>query len=541
MDTAHPRPTDPDTPPTRPAGFWRRCLKMPIGIQSIIAVGLGALIGTLAPSAGEQLKILGEVFLNLVQVVVLPLVFPLIVLGIARMESVKKVGRIAGKAILYFEIVTTVVLLIAVGLAKLTGIGKGAPVHGADADDLDGLSQGIDFHELVLHAVPKNIFAAFGEGNLLGAIVFALLVGVAMAAIGEKSEPFASVLESVAAVMFKVVGYVIRIAPLGVLGFISYDVAYYGFGNLRSLLGFIAVVYAGLAIVVGVLFPLIAALYRIRYAELLKSIAGLAGIAFVTRSSESVLAPLMGKLEAFGISRSTTSFVVPLGYSFNTDGSVLYQAAALVFLANAYGADTSLPALLLMVGVLVILSKGMAGVASASIVVLIAAGNSIGLPAEGIALLLGVDFIVDMARTGVNVIGNSLAAAVVDSSEKRREAKRRDRRADAAPAGSGSAAAGSGSGSAPAGSGSAVAGSGSAPAGSDAAAAGPEAPAGSGSAVAGSGSGSAPAGSESAVAGSESAAAGSGSAPAGSDAAAAGPEAPAGSESAAALRKEPAQ
>ena len=513
MDTAHPRPTDPDTPPTRPAGFWRRCLKMPIGIQSIIAVGLGALIGTLAPSAGEQLKILGEVFLNLVQVVVLPLVFPLIVLGIARMESVKKVGRIAGKAILYFEIVTTVVLLIAVGLAKLTGIGKGAPVHGADADDLDGLSQGIDFHELVLHAVPKNIFAAFGEGNLLGAIVFALLVGVAMAAIGEKSEPFASVLESVAAVMFKVVGYVIRIAPLGVLGFISYDVAYYGFGNLRSLLGFIAVVYAGLAIVVGVLFPLIAALYRIRYAELLKSIAGLAGIAFVTRSSESVLAPLMGKLEAFGISRSTTSFVVPLGYSFNTDGSVLYQAAALVFLANAYGADTSLPALLLMVGVLVILSKGMAGVASASIVVLIAAGNSIGLPAEGIALLLGVDFIVDMARTGVNVIGNSLAAAVVDSSEKRREAKRRDRRADAAPAGSGSAAAGSG----------------------------PEAPAGSGSAVAGSGSGSAPAGSESAVAGSESAAAGSGSAPAGSDAAAAGPEAPAGSESAAALRKEPAQ
>ena len=435
MDTANPRPTSANTSPTRPSGFLRRCLNMPIGIQSIIAVGLGALIGSLAPSAGEQMKILGDVFLNLVQVVVLPLVFlPLIVLGIARMESVKKVGRIAGKAILYFELVTTVILLIAVGLAKLTGIGKGAPVHGADAKDLDGLSQGIDFHELVLHAVPKNIFAAFGEGNLLGAIVFALLVGIAMAAIGEKSEPFAAVLESVAAVMFKVVGYVIHIAPLGVLGFISYDVAYYGFGNLRSLLGFIAVVYAGLAIVIGALFPLIAAIYRIRYIELLKSIAGLAGIAFVTRSSESVLAPLMGRLEAFGLSRSTTSFVVPLGYSFNTDGSVLYQAAALVFLANAYGADTSLPALLLMVGVLVILSKGMAGVASASIVVLIAAGNSIGLPAEGIALLLGVDFIVDMARTGVNVIGNSLAAAVVDSSENRRAAKRATRESTDTPA-----------------------------------------------------------------------------------------------------------
>jgi proton glutamate symport protein len=259
-------------------------------------------------------------------------------------------------------------------------------------------------------------------------------VGVATAAIGEQAAPFAALLDSVAAVMFKVVGYVIRAAPLGVLGFISYDVAHYGFGNLRSLIGFIAVVYAGLAIVLGVLFPLIAVAYRIRYPELLKSIAGPAWIAFVTRSSEAVLAPLMGRLEAFGLSRSTTSLVVPLGYSFNTDGSVLYQAAALVFLANAYGADTSLPALLLMVGVLVILSKGMAGVASASIVVLIAAGNTIGLPAEGIALLLGVDFIVDMARTGVNVIGNSLAAAVVDSSEKRREAKRGRHETPHAPA-----------------------------------------------------------------------------------------------------------
>lgn len=398
------------------AGRWRR---LPIGVQSIVAVGLGALIGTLAPAAGEQMKILGDVFLNLVQVVVLPLVFPLLVLGIARMESVKKVGRIAGKAILYFEIVTTVILLLAVGLAKLTGIGKGAPVRATDAKSLKGLAHGIDFHALILNAVPKNIFAAFSEGDLLGAIVFAVLVGVSMASIGEKAAPLASLLESIAEVMFKVIGFVIRLAPLGVLGFISYDVAHYGFGNLRSLMGFIAVVYAGLAIVIGVLFPLIAAIYRIRYVELLKSVAGLAGIAFVTRSSESVLAPLMGKLEDFGVSRSTTSFVVPLGYSFNTDGSVLYLAAALVFLANAYGADTSLPALLLMVGVLVILSKGMAGVASASIVVLIAAGNIIGLPPEGIALLLGVDFIVDMARTGVNGIGNSLAAAVVDSSEAR--------------------------------------------------------------------------------------------------------------------------
>ncbi len=412
----------------------RRWWRLPIGVQSLIAVGLGALIGTFAPAVGEQLKLLGDVFLHLVQIIVLPLVFPLIVLGIARMESVKQVGRIAVKAILYFEIVTTVILLIAVGLAKLAGIGTGASVGSADTTDLKSLDQGIDFSELVLHMFPANIFRAFADGNLLGAIVFAVFVGVAMAAIGDKAKPFVTVLDSIASVMFKVVGYVIRVAPLGVLGFISYDVAHYGFGNLGSLLGFITVVYVGLVIVVGVLFPLIALIYRIRYLALLKTIAGLAGVAFVTRSSEAVLAPLMGKLEGFGIGRSTTSFVVPLGYSFNTDGSVLYQAAALVFIANAYGADTSLPALLVMVGVLVVLSKGVAGVASGSIVVLIAAGNSIGLPAEGVALLLGVDFVVDMARTGVNVIGNSLAAAVVDRSEAKREARNASRQVATDPA-----------------------------------------------------------------------------------------------------------
>ena len=234
-----------------------------------------------------------------------------------------------------------------------------------------------------------------------------------MAALGEQAAPVRAVFESWSSVMFRLVGYVIRVAPLGVLGFIAYDVAHYGLGGLKSLAGFVAVVYLGLALVVGVLFPIIAVLFRVPYLRLLRSIGDLAGIAFVTRSSEAVLAPLLQRLEAFGVSRPVTSLVVPLGYSFNTDGSTLYQGVALVFLANAYHTGTSFPALLLMVLVLVVLSKGMAGVASASIVVLIAAGNAVGLPAQGIALLVGVDFIVDMARTAINVVGNSLAAAVV--------------------------------------------------------------------------------------------------------------------------------
>lgn len=421
-----PTPSAPPEPPQPPAGrgsvaarlhwrFWR----YPIGVQSLIAVALGAAVGWAFPVVGEGLKILGDAFLNAVQMVVVPLVFPLIVLGISRMESVKKVGRIAGKSILYFEIVTTVILLLAVGLAKAFDLGVGAPTSGGDAAAVGNLQQGVDFHELLLHAIPKNVFQAFAEGNLLGVIVFATLVGIALAALGEKARPVNDVLDSFAGAMFKVVGYVIAFAPLGVLGFIAYDVAHYGFGNLVSLLGFVGVVYLGLILVLGVVFPVIAAIYGVRYVAMLRSIGDLAGLAFVTRSSEAVLAPLLGRLEKFGVSRSTSSFVVPLGYSFNTDGSVLYQAVALVFIANAFGLDTSWGSLLLMVGVLVVLSKGMAGVASASVVVLLAASTTIGLPPEGVALLLGVDFIVDMARTGVNVVGNSLAAAVIDRSEIR--------------------------------------------------------------------------------------------------------------------------
>lgn len=420
------------------AGGGRRWWRLPLGVWSLLAVGAGALIGTVAPGVGEWMKILGDVFLNLVQMVVIPLVFPLIVLGISRMESVKRVGRIAAKAILYFEIVTTIILVMAVSLAKLTNIGAGAPVAGASTGDLQKLNQGIDFRELILHAVPKNVFAAFSEGNLLATIIFAVFVGIGMSALGSKAEPVERVLDGVSQIMFKVIGYVIRFAPVGILGFISYDVSHYGMGNLTSLLGFIAVVYAGLAIVLAVIFPLIAVVFRIRYVDLIKCIVGLVGIAFVTRSSEAVLAPLLLRLERFGLHRSTTSLVVPLGYSFNTDGSVLYQAVALVFIANAYGTHTDFLTLLLMVGVLVILSKGMAGVASASVVVLIAAGSTLGLPPQGVALLLGVDFIVDMARTAVNVVGNSLAAAVIDRSEgKAGRQVTNTRFADSAGAGAG--------------------------------------------------------------------------------------------------------
>src|SRR5438067_2999252 len=193
------------SPPADRPQARRRWWRIPMGVRALLAVVLGVTLGTFASPVGEHLKILGDIFLHLVQLVVVPLVFPLIVLGIARMESVRHVGRVAGKAILYFEIVTTLILLLAVGLGKLTGVGTGAPVDQADASSLRGMSQGIDFRKLILDAVPKNVVAAFAEGNLLAVIVFALLVGVAMAALEEKSAPVRAVLESWSSIMFRIV------------------------------------------------------------------------------------------------------------------------------------------------------------------------------------------------------------------------------------------------------------------------------------------------------------------------------------------------
>ncbi|MEV4733011.1 dicarboxylate/amino acid:cation symporter [Saccharopolyspora sp. NPDC049426] len=406
-------------------GARRRWWRLPMGVQALLAMVIGGTIGFVAPDVGEHMKILGDVFIRLVEMIVLPLVFPLIVLGITQMDSVKHLGRLAWRTILYFEVITTVILLVAIGLAKFFDIGTGMAISGGDTSKLpgDGKPAEVDFAQLLLHAVPDNVFKAFAEGNLLAVLVFAVFFGVGLAAVGQKAAPVRSVLDAVSEVMFKVVGFVIRLAPLGILGFLAYDVAHYGLAGMTGLLGFLGVVYLGLAVVLLVLFPIVAALFRVKYVPLVRAVGGLAGIAFVTRSSESVLAPLLRKLEEHGVRRSTSSFVVPLGYSFNTDGSTLYQAVALVFLANAYGMDLSAGALLTMVLVLVVLSKGMAGVASASIVVLMAAGKSLGLPVEGIALLMGVDFLADMARTAVNVFGNSLAAAVLDKTGPRDESE----------------------------------------------------------------------------------------------------------------------
>ncbi len=394
---------------------WR----IPIGVQSLFAAGIGALVGAVAPSVGVHLGWLSTLFIALLQMMVLPLVFPVVAATVARVPSIRTVGRLAAGSLTFFLLVTTAALLIAAFLAALCHVGAGAV---GNVPSVARPRLGAVLPGLGAHGLPTSVFAAFAQGNIIVVTVFALVLGAALSAIGAAAEPATAVLESFAEAMVVIVGYVIRAAPLGVFGIVGYDVAHYGFTKLSSLAGLIAVIFAGMAIVTGILFPFIAAIFGVDYCRMLRVIGGSVGLAFVTRSSQTVLGPLLTGLEQFGIGRVAASFVVPLGYSFNTVGSVVYQAVALVFLANAYGIGASVSTVLVIVGLLAVLSKGMTGVASASFVILIGAAKAIGLPPDAVAVVLGVDFIADMPSAAVNVIGNALAAAVIDASMPKRPA-----------------------------------------------------------------------------------------------------------------------
>ncbi|UOF89543.1 dicarboxylate/amino acid:cation symporter [Fodinisporobacter ferrooxydans] len=392
--------------------------KIPLGIQILIAMILGIVVGGASKTFGIHLKILGDAFIHLIQMAILPLVFPLIVLGISQMQSIRRIGRIAGKTILYFEVITTIVLFIGIFLADATQVGSGVNLAGAKGNLLHGIAKGIDFQAFVLNMIPHNLFASLTQGNLLSLVFFALFFGLGMAAVAEKAKPVEQFLESVANIMFQVLDFIIRFAPIGVFGFIAFDIANYGWASIWLLGQFVGIAYLGFLIIVFLLLPLAALVFKVSYIKLLREIWDLILLAFTSRSSEIVLAPLLERLKGYGVDESIGSFVLPVGYSFNLDGATLYESIAVLFLAHAYGIQLTFVHQLEIIGVLMVLTKGLAGVPSAAIVILLSTAKSIGIPLEGVALLLGIDFIIDMGRTAVNVVGNSLAAVIVAKSEK---------------------------------------------------------------------------------------------------------------------------
>jgi proton glutamate symport protein len=377
-----------------------------------IGMAAGIAIGIAAPGVASQLSPVSNIFLRLIRSIIAPLIFGTLVYGIAGSGDLKRMGRIGLKAIVYFEVVTTVALFL--GLAAVNLVRPGAGLKLAPTASEAAVPQAPPTVGSVLeHVFPSSIIDAMARGDVLQIVVFAFLFGAACAAIGAKAKPVVAFCESLAEVMFRYTNYVMYLAPLGVGAALAVTVASKGAGVLFGLGKLILTMYAAQIIFVVVVLGSVAMLFRIPVAAFYRAAREPFLIAFSTSSSEAALPRALENMEQFGVPKHIVAFVLPAGYSFNLDGSTLYLSLALVFVAQAAGVELTLSQQLLMMLTLMLTSKGLAGVPRSALVVLAGTLSSFHLPMEGVAVLLGIDAVLDMARTSVNVLGNCLASAVV--------------------------------------------------------------------------------------------------------------------------------
>ncbi len=380
-----------------------------------ILVGLlaGAELGHDWPSAAEKVQFLGTIFLRLIKVIIAPLLFGTLVVGIAGHADLKKVGRLGIKSLIYFEIVSVITLVIGFAAINISRAGEGVHLPpAAGGAPLNAVPH--TAAQLITDIFPENIAKSVAEGQVLQVVVFSILFAMALALVPEtKRRPMLAFAESLSETMFKFTNMVMYVAPIGVFGAIAYTVGHLGLGVLLPLLKLLATMYVALFVfILGVLLP-IALLVKTPIKEFLRAVTEPVTIAFATASSEAALPRAMEEMEAFGVRRETVAFVLPTGYSFNLGGSSLYQALALIFVAQAAGIHLTLGQQTVMMLTLLISSKGTAGVARASLVIVLAAAASFHLPTEPLFLLFGIDQLMDMGRTAVNVLGNCLACVVV--------------------------------------------------------------------------------------------------------------------------------
>ena len=401
--------------------------KISLPTQVIIALVLGVIAGLLLygqDDVANYIKPFGDVFLNLIKMIIIPIVFCSLALSISNLGDSKKVGSYGWKAILYFEIITT----IAIGLGLIIG-NLFKPGSGLDPDKLpkgditkyqssahsaeQATTYGNHLIDTLVHIVPTNLFESMAKGELLPIIFFAVFFGLGLAAIGEKAEPVKGFLNGTLEAVFWMINKILKLAPIGVFAFICTTVMTFGASALIPLFKLLVVVVFAMVFFVIVVLGIVARMVGISIFSIMKILKSELLLAFSTSSSEAVLPIKMKKMERFGSPKDVTSFVIPIGYSFNLDGSALYQSIAALFVAQMYDMHLSLTEQLVLMATLMIASKGMAGVPGVSIVVLLTTLSSMNIPAQGIALIIGVDRLLDMVRTCVNVIGNALSTVVI--------------------------------------------------------------------------------------------------------------------------------
>lgn len=383
--------------------------------QIFIGLAIGILLGWWWPSVGREIKPLADAFLKMIKMIIAPLLFSTLVVGIAGTGDMKAMGRIGLKAIIYFEVATTIALFWGLGLVNWFKPGAGVtltmPASTADLTALASRQQSA--WDIFLHLFPTSVIDAMAKNDILQLVVFATFFGIAVASIGERGRPVIDLLESVAQAMFRFTGYVMKFAPVGVMAAIAYTVGDKGFGILYTLGKLVLLMYGGLIVFVIVVLGGVSMLVRVPFLRFVSAVREPFLIAFTTASSEAALPKALDVMERFGVPKNIVGFVLPTGYSFNLDGSTLYLSLASVFVAQLAGVPLTFGQQLFMMLTLMLTSKGVAGVPRASLVVLTATLTHFGLPLEGAAILLGIDQILDMGRTAVNVMGNCISTVVV--------------------------------------------------------------------------------------------------------------------------------
>lgn len=412
--------------------------KISLAWQIFIGLALGIIVGAVFygnPHVAGYLQPIGDIFIRLIKMIVVPIVISSLIVGVAGVGDMKSLGKLGGKTLLYFEIITTIAIIVGLLAANVFQPGAGIDQSKLTKTDINSYvdtAEQTESHSMMdtfVNIVPTNIIQSLADGDMLAIIFFSVMFGLGVAAIGEKGLPILNFFRGTADAMFFVTNQIMKLAPLGVFALIGVTVSKFGITSLIPLGKLVLVVYGSMFFFILVILGLTAKLVGFNIFHLIKHLKDELILGYTTASSETVLPKIMEKMEKLGCPKSITSFVIPTGYSFNLDGSTLYQAIAAMFIAQMYGIDMSIMDQVTLVLVLMLTSKGIAGVPGVSFVVLLATLGSVGIPVEGLAFIAGIDRILDMARTCVNIIGNSLAAIVITKWEGHELNKNEERKA----------------------------------------------------------------------------------------------------------------